>query len=220
MVRKMKLIILGPPGAGKGTQAAKICQKFDIPHISTGDIFRANIKNNTVLGQKAKEYMNKGELVPDELTCDLVFDRIMQDDAKKGFLLDGFPRNIFQAEKLDEVLENRNLKIDNVINIEVDDKLLIDRATGRRVCKDCGATYHIAFNKSKVENVCDNCSGELFQRDDDKEETIKNRIEVYNSNTKPLIDYYNKKGNLVNIAGEKDINIVFEDIVKAVESVK
>ena len=201
----MKLIILGPPGAGKGTQAAKICQKFDIPHISTGDIFRANIKNNTVLGQKAKEYMNKGELVPDELTCDLVFDRITQDDAKKGFLLDGFPRNIFQAEKLDEVL---------------DDKLLIDRAAGRRVCKDCGATYHIAFNKSKVENVCDNCNGELFQRDDDKEETIKNRIEVYNNNTKPLIDYYNKKGNLVNIAGEKDINIVFEDIVKAVESVK
>ena len=216
----MKLIILGPPGAGKGTQAAKICQKFDIPHISTGDIFRANIKNNTVLGQKAKEYMNKGELVPDELTCDLVFDRIMQDDAKKGFLLDGFPRNIFQAEKLDEVLENRNLKIDNVVNIEVDDKLLIDRAAGRRVCKDCGATYHIAFNKSKDENVCDNCNGELFQRDDDKEETIKNRIEVYNNNTKPLIDYYNKKGNLVNIAGEKDINIVFEDIVKAVESVK
>lgn len=220
MVIKMKLIILGPPGAGKGTQAARICEKFDIPHISTGDIFRANIKNNTPLGQKAKEYMNKGELVPDTLTCDLVFDRIMQDDAKKGFLLDGFPRNIFQAEKLDEVLEQRNLKIDSVINIEVDDKLLIDRAVGRRVCKDCGATYHISFNKSKLENICDKCNGELYQREDDKEDTIKNRIEVYNQNTKPLIDYYNKKGNLANISGEKDIDVVFEDIVKAVESVK
>lgn len=216
----MKLIILGPPGAGKGTQAAFISKKFAIPHISTGDIFRANIKNDTPLGKKAKEYMNKGELVPDELTCDLVFDRIKQDDAKDGFLLDGFPRNIFQAEKLDEVLSKENLKINCVINIEVDDNILVERAVGRRVCKDCGSTYHIKFNKTKQEDICDNCSGALYQRDDDKEETIKNRIDVYNKNTKPLIDYYSKKGNLANIQGEKDINIVFEDIVKAVESVK
>ena len=216
----MKLIILGPPGAGKGTQAASICEKFDIPHISTGDIFRENIKNNTVLGQKAKEYINKGELVPDTLTCDLVFDRLTHEDAKKGFLLDGFPRNIFQAQKLDEILEQRKLKIDRVINIEVDDKLLIDRAVGRRVCKDCSATYHISFNKSKVENICDKCGGSLYQRDDDKEQTIKNRIEVYNKNTKPLIDYYSEKGNLADISGDQDIQAVFEDIVKAVESVK
>lgn len=216
----MKLIILGPPGAGKGTQASFISKKFAIPHISTGDIFRANIKNDTALGKKAKEYMNKGELVPDELTCDLVFDRIKQEDAKNGFLLDGFPRNIFQAQRLDEVLSQENLKIDCVINIEVDDKILVERAVGRRVCKDCGATYHISFNKSKKQDICDTCNGALYQREDDKEDTIKNRIEVYNKNTKPLIDYYNEKGNLANIQGEKDINLVFEDIVKSVESVK
>ena len=158
----MKLIILGPPGAGKGTQAAFISKKFGIPHISTGDIFRANIKNDTPLGKKAKEYMNKGELVPDELTCDLVFDRIKQDDAKNGFLLDGFPRNIFQAEKLDEVLSKENLKINCVINIEVDDNILVERAVGRRVCKDCGSTYHVKFNKTKIEDICDNCSGTLY----------------------------------------------------------
>ena len=216
----MKLIILGPPGAGKGTQAAFIAKKYQIPHISTGDIFRANIKGNTPLGKKAQEYMNKGELVPDELTCDLVFDRIAQDDAKGGFLLDGFPRNIFQAEKLDEVLEKNNLKIDCVINIAVQDKVLIERAVGRRTCKDCGATYHIAFNKTKSEGVCDSCGGALYQRDDDKEETIVNRIKVYNENTKPLIDYYTKQGNIANIDGQKDINLVFEDIIKAVEGDK
>jgi len=191
--------MLGAPGAGKGTQAKRIAKKYNIPHISTGDIFRANIKGNTPLGKKAQEYMNKGELVPDELTCDLVFDRIAQDDAKGGFLLDGFPRNIFQAEKLDEVLQ---------------------RAVGRRICKDCGATYHIAFNKTKSEGVCDNCGGALYQRDDDKEETIVNRIKVYNENTKPLIDYYTKQGNIANIDGQKDINLVFEDIIKAVEGDK
>ena len=216
----MKLIILGPPGAGKGTQAAFIAKKYQIPHISTGDIFRANIKGNTPLGKKAQEYMNKGELVPDELTCDLVFDRIAQDDAKGGFLLDGFPRNIFQAEKLDEVLQKNNLKIDCVINISVEDKVLIERAVGRRICKDCGATYHIAFNKTKSKGVCDNCGGALYQRDDDKEETIVNRIKVYNENTKPLIDYYTKQGNIANIDGQKDINLVFEDIIKAVEGDK
>ena len=158
----MKLLILGPPGAGKGTQAVQISKKFDIPHISTGDIFRANIKGNTPLGKKAMEYMNKGELVPDELTCDLVFDRIMQDDAKKGFLLDGFPRNIFQAEKLDEVLKQRNLKLDCVINISVEDSVLIERAVGRRLCKECGTTYHIKFNTTKVEGICDECGGSLY----------------------------------------------------------
>lgn len=216
----MKLLILGPPGAGKGTQAVQISKKFDIPHISTGDIFRANIKGNTPLGKKAMEYMNKGELVPDELTCDLVFDRIMQDDAKKGFLLDGFPRNIFQAEKLDEVLKQRNLKLDCVINISVEDSVLIERAVGRRLCKECGTTYHIKFNTTKVEGICDECGGSLYQRDDDKEETIKNRIDVYNKSTKPLIDYYTKQNIIANIDGQKDIDIVFADIVKAVESVK
>jgi adenylate kinase len=216
----MKLLILGPPGAGKGTQAVQISKKFDIPHISTGDIFRANIKGNTPLGKKAMEYMNKGELVPDELTCDLVFDRIMQDDAKKGFLLDGFPRNIFQAEKLDEVLKQRNLKLDCVINISVEDSVLIERAVGRRLCKECGTTYHIKFNTTKVEGICDECGGSLYQRDDDKEETIKNRIDVYNKSTKPLIDYYTKQNIIANIDGQKDIDVVFADIVKAVESVK
>lgn len=216
----MKLLILGPPGAGKGTQALQISKKFDIPHISTGDIFRANIKGNTPLGKKAMEYMNKGELVPDELTCDLVFDRIMQDDAKKGFLLDGFPRNIFQAEKLDEVLKQRNLKLDCVINVSVEDSVLIERAVGRRLCKECGATYHIKFNTTKVEGICDECGGSLYQRDDDKEETIKNRIDVYNKSTKPLIDYYTKQNIIANIDGQKDIDVVFDDIVKAVESVK
>ena len=216
----MKLLILGPPGAGKGTQAVQISKKFDIPHISTGDIFRANIKGNTPLGKKAMEYMNKGELVPDELTCDLVFDRIMQDDAKKGFLLDGFPRNIFQAEKLDEVLKQRNLKLDCVINISVEDSVLIERAVGRRLCKECGTTYHIKFNTTKVEGICDECGGSLYQRDDDKEETIKNRIDVYNKSTKPLIDYYKKQNIIANIDGQKDIDVVFADIVKAVESVK
>lgn len=216
----MKLLILGPPGAGKGTQAVQISKKFDIPHISTGDIFRANIKGNTPLGKKAMEYMNKGELVPDELTCDLVFDRIMQDDAKKGFLLDGFPRNIFQAEKLDEVLKQRNLKLDCVINISVEDSVLIERAVGRRLCKECGTTYHIKFNTTKVEGICDECGGSLYQRDDDKEETIKNRIYVYNKSTKPLIDYYTKQNIIANIDGQKDIDVVFADIVKAVESVK
>ena len=216
----MKLLILGPPGAGKGTQAVQISKKFDIPHISTGDIFRANIKGNTPLGKKAMEYMNKGELVPDELTCDLVFDRIMQDDAKKGFLLDGFPRNIFQAEKLDEVLKQRNLKLDCVINISVEDSVLIERAVGRRLCKECGTTYHIKFNTTKVEGICDECGGSLYQRDDDKEETIKNRIDVYNKSTKPLIDYYTKQNIIANIDGQKDIDVVFDDIVKAVESVK
>ena len=216
----MKLLILGPPGAGKGTQAVQISKKFDIPHISTGDIFRANIKGNTPLGKKAMEYMNKGELVPDELTCDLVFDRIMQDDAKKGFLLDGFPRNIFQAEKLDQVLKQRNLKLDCVITVSVEDSVLIERAVGRRLCKECGTTYHIKFNTTKVEGICDECGGSLYQRDDDKEETIKNRIDVYNKSTKPLIDYYTKQNIIANIDGQKDIDVVFADIVKAVESVK
>lgn len=216
----MNLIILGPPGAGKGTQAAYISKKFNIPHISTGDIFRANIKGNTPLGQKAKEYMNKGELVPDELTCDLVFDRIEQEDAKGGFLLDGFPRNIFQAEKLDEVLKQRGLNIDCVINVSVEDKILIERAVGRRICKECGATYHIHFNKTKQEGICDKCGGELYQRDDDKEETIVNRISVYNASTKPLIDYYTKQGNIANIDGQKEIDVVFEDIIKAIEGDK
>jgi len=209
----MKLIILGPPGAGKGTQAAKICQKFDIPHISTGDIFRANIKNNTVLGQKAKEYMNKGELVPDELTCDLVFDRIMQDDAKKGFLLDGFPRNIPQAQSLDKVLKELSEKIDFAVDVDVPDENIINRMSGRRACLNCGATYHISFNPPKKEAVCDSCSHELVLRDDDKPETVKKRLEVYHEHTQPLIDYYKKEDVLRTVDGTQSMDTVFEAIV-------
>lgn len=211
----MRLILLGPPGAGKGTQAANIVDKYNIPHISTGDIFRKNIKEGTELGKKAKEYIDGGQLVPDSLTIALVEDRLKQDDAKDGFLLDGFPRNISQAEALDTVLENMDTKLSSVINISVDPSILVERAVGRRICKNCGATYHVAFNPSKVEGVCDKCSGELYQRSDDNEETVSNRINVYSNETAPLIDYYTDKGVIINVDGQKDINLVFEDIASA-----
>lgn len=211
----MRLILLGPPGAGKGTQAANIVDKYNIPHISTGDIFRKNIKEGTELGKKAKEYIDGGQLVPDSLTIALVEDRLKQDDAKDGFLLDGFPRNISQAEALDTVLENMDTKLSSVINISVDPSILVERAVGRRICKNCGATYHIAFNPSKVDGVCDKCSGELYQRSDDNEETVSNRINVYSNETAPLIDYYTDKGVIINVDGQKDINLVFEDIASA-----
>lgn len=211
----MRIILLGPPGAGKGTQAASIVEKFDIPHISTGDIFRKNIKEGTELGKKAKEYMNRGELVPDSLVIAIVEDRLKEADAKDGFLLDGFPRTVAQAEALDTVLENMTCELSKVVNIKVDPSILIERAVGRRICKDCGATYHIKFNSSKVENVCDKCAGELYQRSDDNEETVSNRIKVYNEETSPLIDYYTKKSILVNINGEQDMNLVFDDIISA-----
>ncbi len=208
----MKIILLGPPGAGKGTQAANIVESYKIPHISTGDIFRKNIKEGTELGKKAQEYMNQGNLVPDELTCSLVASRLSEPDCKEGFMLDGFPRNIFQAEYLDKYLSENNLSLDTVVNIEVDPGLLVERACGRRICKTCGATFHVKFNPSKVEGICDVCGSNLTQRPDDNEETVSQRIQVYLSETKPLVDYYTEKGIIANINGDQDINKVFEDI--------
>ncbi len=210
----MRLILLGPPGAGKGTQAANIVEKYNLPHISTGDIFRANIKQGTELGKRAKEYMDKGELVPDSLVVELVEDRLQKDDTQVGFMLDGFPRTIFQAEALDEVLENMGTTLDYVVNIVVDPSVLVERAVGRRICKDCGATYHIKFNAPSVEEICDVCSGDLYQRSDDNEETVSNRIKVYTNETAPLIGYYEKAGKIVTIDGLQEIGKVFSDIEK------
>ena len=210
----MKIIMLGAPGAGKGTQAKKIAEKYDIPHISTGDIFRANIKNGTELGQKAKTYMDQGLLVPDELVVDLVVDRVNQDDCVNGYVLDGFPRTIPQAEALDKALKGLGQKIDYAINVEVPDENIVHRMGGRRACIGCGATYHVEFNAPKVEDVCDTCGGELVLRDDDKPETVQKRLSVYHAQTQPLIDYYKKANVLVEVDGTQDINVVFQDIVK------
>lgn len=209
----MKLVLLGPPGAGKGTQAAEIVKKYNVPHISTGDIFRKNISEGTELGTKAKEYMDKGLLVPDDLVVAIVKDRLSEADCKDGFLLDGFPRTVDQADSLDTELKNLDYSLDKVLNIYVDKDALIERAVGRRICKSCGATYHISFNKPKEEGKCDLCGGELFQRSDDTEETVAKRIGVYLEQTEPLIDYYDKKGILANIDGDQDINKVFSEIV-------
>ena len=209
----MKIIMLGAPGAGKGTQADKICAKYNIPHISTGDIFRANIKNNTELGQKAKSYMDKGELVPDELVVDLVVDRIKADDCTNGYVLDGFPRTIPQAEALDAALAAINDKVDYAINVEVPDENIINRMSGRRACVACGATYHIVHMPTKVEGVCDKCGAELILRDDDKPEKVKNRLNVYHEQTQPLIDYYTAKNVLHEVDGTKAMEDVFSSIV-------
>lgn len=209
----MKIIMLGAPGAGKGTQADKICAKYNIPHISTGDIFRANIKNNTELGQKAKSYMDKGELVPDELVVDLVVDRIKADDCTNGYVLDGFPRTIPQAEALDAALAAINDKIDYAINVEVPDENIINRMSGRRACVACGATYHVVHIPTKVDGVCDKCGAELILRDDDKPETVKNRLNVYHEQTQPLIDYYTAKNVLHEVDGTKAMEDVFSSIV-------
>ena len=209
----MKIIMLGAPGAGKGTQADKICAKYNIPHISTGDIFRANIKNNTELGQKAKSYMDKGELVPDELVVDLVVDRIKADDCTIGYVLDGFPRTIPQAEALDAALAAINDKVDYAINVEVPDENIINRMSGRRACVACGATYHIVHIPTKVDGVCDKCGAELILRDDDKPETVKNRLNVYHEQTQPLIDYYTAKNVLHEVDGTKAMEDVFSSIV-------
>jgi adenylate kinase len=210
----MRLMLLGPPGAGKGTQAESISKKFNIPHISTGDIFRQNIKNGTELGQKAQEFMNKGLLVPDELVVDLVKDRLSQEDCQNGFLLDGFPRTIPQADALDRELNNMGINLDHVINIQVDREILIERAVGRRVCKQCGAAYHIKFNPPKAEGICDKCGGELEQRKDDLEATVAKRIEVYLEQTEPLIAYYSRKGIIQNIDGTQEIKTVFNSILE------
>ena len=212
----LRAVLLGPPGAGKGTQAVRLVEKYEIPHISTGDIFRKNIKEGTELGKKAQEYMNAGALVPDELVVDLVKDRLQQDDCKNGFLLDGFPRTIFQAEKLDEFLSESNLKMDIVINLKVEKEALIKRLTGRRVCKDCSASYHIVNIPPKKEGVCDICGGELIQRKDDNIETVENRINVYEEQTAPLIGYYKEAGSLVDFDGEASLDEVFDAIVQAI----
>jgi len=208
----MKIIMLGAPGAGKGTQAKKIAEKYGIPHISTGDIFRANIKQGTELGKKAKEYMDAGGLVPDELVVDLVIDRVGQDDAKNGYVLDGFPRTIPQAEALDKALSDIGEKMDYAINVEVPDDNIINRMSGRRACVDCGGTYHIQFNPTKVEGICDACGGKLILRDDDKPETVKNRLEVYHKQTQPLIDYYSKQGIMKEVDGTMNMDDVFKAI--------
>ena len=209
----MKIIMLGAPGAGKGTQAKMIADKYQIPHISTGDIFRANIKNGTELGQKAKTYMDQGLLVPDELVVDLVVDRVKQDDCANGYVLDGFPRTIPQAESLDAALAKFEDTIDYAINVEVPDENIVNRMSGRRACVACGATYHIVHSPTKVEGICDRCGKELILRDDDKPETVQKRLGVYHEQTQPLIDYYTNKGCLVEVDGTKDMNEVFSDIV-------
>ena len=211
----LRTILLGPPGAGKGTQAAKIVEKYGVPHISTGDIFRENIKKGNELGKKAQEYMNRGELVPDDLVIEIATTRLLEDDCKNGFLLDGFPRTVYQAEKLDEFLAARDSKIDKVLDIAVEKEELITRLTGRRVCKACGASFHVVNIPPKKEGVCDFCGGELIQRADDNLETVKNRIDVYEAQTMPLIDYYEKAGNLVHIDGSTGLESVFADIVAA-----
>ncbi|PWW19314.1 adenylate kinase [Cytobacillus oceanisediminis] len=208
----MNLVLMGLPGAGKGTQAEKIVQKYGIPHISTGDMFRAAIKDETELGLKAKSFMDKGELVPDEVTIGIVRERLSKDDCEKGFLLDGFPRTVAQADALEDILSDLNKKIDYVINIDVDQSILMERLTGRRICKECGATYHLVFNPPAKDGECDRCGGELYQRADDNEATVQNRLDVNIKQTKPLLNFYETKGYLRNIDGQQDINKVFSDL--------
>ncbi len=209
----MKIIMLGAPGAGKGTQAKMIAEKFGIPHISTGDIFRANIKNGTELGRKAKEYMDQGQLVPDELTVEILLDRVAADDCKNGYVLDGFPRTIPQADVLDKELTKLGDKVDFAINVDVPDENIVRRMSGRRACLKCGATYHIEHIPPKQEGICDTCGSELVQRDDDKPETVQNRLKVYHEQTQPLIEYYEGKNILKTVDGTKDMQEVFDSIV-------
>ena len=204
----MKIIMLGAPGAGKGTQAKQIAGKYSIPHISTGDIFRANIKNGTDLGKKAKEYMDQGLLVPDELTCDLVMDRIQQDDCVNGFVLDGFPRTIPQAKALDAALEKLGQHMDVAIDVDVPDENIVNRMSGRRACLDCGATYHVVSLPPKTEGKCDHCGSDLVLRDDDKPETVQKRLSVYHEQTQPLIDYYKNQGILKSVDGTQPMEAV------------
>ena len=210
----MNLVLMGLPGAGKGTQAEKIVEKYNIPHISTGDMFRAAIKDGTELGLQAKSFMDKGALVPDEVTIGIVKERLSKDDCKEGFLLDGFPRTVAQATALEDILSELNRPIDYVINVDVDKDILMERLTGRRICKECGATYHLVFNPPAQEGVCTRCGGELYQRADDNADTVQNRLEVNLAQTKPLLSFYEDKGTLRNINGQQDINVVFEDVEK------
>ena len=210
----MKIIMLGAPGAGKGTQAKKIADKYQIPHISTGDIFRANIKEGTELGKKAKSYMDQGLLVPDELTLELIMDRFQNPDCANGYVLDGFPRTIPQAKALTDALEKNGDTIDYAINVEVPDENIVTPMSGRRACLSCGATYHVVYAPTKTEGICDRCGEKLVLRDDDKPETVKKRLDVYHSQTQPLIDYYTKQGKLVQVDGTQDVDAVFDAIVK------
>ncbi|HBI6277280.1 TPA: adenylate kinase [Listeria monocytogenes] len=214
----MKLVLMGLPGAGKGTQAEQIVEKYNIPHISTGDMFRAAMKNNTELGKKAKSFMDNGDLVPDEVTNGIVRERLAEDDAKNGFLLDGFPRTVEQAEELENILNDLGTELDAVINIEVDKDVLMKRLTGRWICRTCGKTYHENYNPPKVPGKCDLDGGELYQRDDDKKETVEKRLNVNMKQTKPLLDFYSEKGKLHNINGEQDIKDVFVDVEKILAS--
>ncbi len=213
----MKIIMLGAPGAGKGTQARLISEKYNIPQISTGDIFRANIRDNTPLGQKAKSYMDQGLLVPDQVTCDLVVDRISRDDCSDGYILDGFPRTIPQAEALTEALKAQGTKIDYAIDVEVPDDNIVQRMSGRRACPKCGATFHIRYKMPVNEGMCDTCGSELVQREDDHPETVQKRLDVYHSQTQPLIEYYEKQGVLHRVDGTRDMETVFQAICSALE---
>jgi len=208
----MKLLIMGRPGAGKGTQAVNIKEYYNIPHISTGDMFRARMKNQTKLGMLAKSYMEKGDLVPDEVTIGIVEERLQEPDCANGFLLDGFPRTIAQAEAFDKFLKSNGVKLDAALNVDVDASILIRRMVGRRVCKTCGATYHVEFNPSKVSGVCDNCGSPLIQRPDDTEETAVNRLKTYDEQTAPLLDFYSKQNLLKTVNGDQDVDKVFNDI--------
>ncbi|WP_017174840.1 adenylate kinase [Staphylococcus hominis] len=216
----MNIILMGLPGAGKGTQASEIVKKFPIPHISTGDMFRKAIKDETDLGKEAKSYMDRGELVPDEVTVGIVKERISEDDAKKGFLLDGFPRTIEQAEALNNIMSELGRNIDAVINIEVPEEELMNRLTGRRICEKCGTTYHLVFNPPKVDGVCDIDGGKLYQRKDDNPETVSNRLSVNVKQSKPILEYYDEKGVLKNIDGAKDIDEVTKDVIDILDQLK
>ena len=216
----MNIILMGLPGAGKGTQASEIVKKFPIPHISTGDMFRKAIKDETDLGKEAKSYMDRGELVPDEVTVGIVKERISEDDAKKGFLLDGFPRTIEQAEALSNIMKELDREIDAVINIEVPEEELMNRLTGRRICEKCGTTYHLVFNPPKVEGVCDLDGGKLYQREDDNPETVANRLNVNVKQSKPILEFYDNKNVLKNIDGSRDIKVVTNDVIDILEDLK
>lgn len=209
----MNLILFGAPGAGKGTQASEIVRKYKLTHISTGEMFRSAIAKKTAMGELANSYISKGCLVPDDITVEIVKERLAQEDCKNGFILDGFPRTLHQAECLEGILLELNIKIDYVIDIEVDTDKVIERLTGRRVCKSCGTSYHVMFNKPRVENICDVCGGELYTRKDDNVESVAVRLKTYQEQTKPLIDYYTKKGILLDINGQQEINDVFKEIV-------
>ncbi|WP_353683411.1 adenylate kinase [Thermodesulfovibrio sp. 3907-1M] len=216
----MRLVFLGAPGAGKGTQAKRLVEKYGIPQISTGDLLRAAVAAGTPLGKEAKSYMDRGELVPDSVVLGMVKERLSQDDCKKGFILDGFPRNVAQAEALDKMLSEMNMPLDLALNLDVPFDDLMKRLTGRRTCKVCGQMYNIYYSPSKVEGKCDKCGGELFQRDDDKEETIRKRLEVYRAQTEPLIDYYSKKGILKSVSGTGSIDEIFNSICAILEKIK